>query len=271
MIYFPNAKINYGLRILNRREDGYHNLKSAFIPIGWSDVLEVNINMNATPGSLIFSIKGIEVEGPSENNLVVKAHKLLSEDFDLPGIEAVLLKNIPTGAGLGGGSSDGSFMLKAINQLCDLNLTNEQLESYAAKLGSDCPFFIKNTPALVTGRGEILEELECKIQSKEILVIHPGIGVSTAEAFAQLKPNPTPLDYSQPSTITNDFQDPVCDKVPVVQDALDFLKDHGAEFTQMTGSGSAVYGLFEIGSVNGPELVSKAVSKGWKAYFGAFL
>ncbi|MBM55114.1 MAG: 4-(cytidine 5'-diphospho)-2-C-methyl-D-erythritol kinase [Euryarchaeota archaeon] len=271
MIYFPNAKINYGLRILNRREDGYHNLKSAFIPIGWSDVLEVNIDPDITNDNLKFTVKGIEIEGDLENNLVVKAHELLKEDFDLPGLEAVLLKNIPTGAGLGGGSSDGSFMLKAINQLCDLNLTNEQLETYAAKLGSDCPFFIKNRPALVTGRGEILEELECQIQSKEILLIHPGIGVSTSEAFALLTPNPTPLDYSQPSTIINDFQDSVCARVPVVQEALGFLKNHGAEFTQMTGSGSAVYGLFKIGSVNGLELVSKAESIGWKAYFGAFL
>ena len=135
-----------GLRVLGHREDGFHNLKSAFIPVGWSDVLEVKKIENGRSGRLNFSSSGHEIDGENSNNLVVKAHGLLSANYDLPELTAILLKNIPSGAGLGGGSSDGSFMLKAINDICRVGLSRESLEQYAAKLASDCPFFIKNKP-----------------------------------------------------------------------------------------------------------------------------
>lgn len=271
MIYFPNAKINLGLRVLGRREDGFHNLQSAFIPVGWSDVLEVNVLENGTCGRLNFSIAGHEIEGENSDNLIVRAHDLLSEEYDLPELTATLLKNIPSGAGLGGGSSDGSFMLKAINDICSLGLTQESLEQYAAKLGSDCPFFIKNEPSIVTGRGEELSEFNCpnQFKDKSILIIFPGVGVSTAEAFGLLdSKDGDEIDFNDPWTIVNDFQNGVKNRVPEVAEAIKFHEENGADFVQMTGTGSSVFGLY---SKPNPQLKTEAEERGWRAYLGAFL
>ena len=271
MIYFPNAKINLGLRVLGLREDGFHNLQSAFIPVGWSDVLEVNVLENGNCGKLNFSIAGHEIDGENSNNLVVRAHGLLSAEYDLPELTATLLKNIPSGAGLGGGSSDGSFMLKAINDICRLGLTRESLEQYAAKIGSDCPFFINNEPSLITGRGEELSEFNCPKQfvDKSILIIFPGVGVSTAEAFALLDSmDVKEIDFNDSSTIVNDFQNGVKNRFPEVSEAIKFHEENGADFVQMTGTGSSVFGLYS--KVN-PLLKTLAEERGWRAYLGAFL
>ena len=260
-----------GLRVLGQREDGFHNLKSAFIPVGWSDVLEVKEIENGRSGRLNFSISGHEIEGENSDNLVVKAHGLLSANYDLPELTAILLKNIPSGAGLGGGSSDGSFMLKAINDICYLGLSQESLEQYAAKLGSDCPFFIKNEPSIVTGRGEELAQFNCPKQfvDKSILIIFPGVGVSTSEAFALLDSmDGEVIDFHDSSTIVNDFQNGVTNRVPEVAEAIKFHEENGADFVQMTGTGSSVFGLYAKAN---PQLKIEAEERGWRAYLGAFL
>ena len=252
MIYFSNAKINLGLKIVGRRDDGYHELKSLFVPIGWSDVLEVHVIEDGKTGIIDLTIEGVEIEGDLASNLVVKAYEMLSEDFKLPKMEATLLKRIPTGAGLGGGSSNGSFMLKAINELCQLGLSYDSLKEYAGRLGSDCTFFIRNITSEVEGRGEILKDAQENLEAlrdKKIIVIHPGVGVSSADAFKLLSESGNigeyEFDYSDLSTLTNDFEGPISEKVPEIKKVIEFLKSLGGAYTQMTGSGSAVFSLFE--------------------------
>ncbi|MBM71545.1 MAG: 4-(cytidine 5'-diphospho)-2-C-methyl-D-erythritol kinase [Crocinitomicaceae bacterium] len=275
MIYFPNAKINLGLQVVGRRKDGFHNLKSVFLPIGWCDILEVHLNEAGIQGKLNLVLHGLDIEDGSESNLVVRAHALLNKDFNLPEINVTLQKNIPSGAGLGGGSSDGSFMLKAINNQCKLGLDTSELENYASKLGSDCPFFIKNEPSSVSGRGEVIKKFEVcnSLQNQEILIVHPGVEVITREAFKllELKESNLDFDYENLQSITNYFQGPVSKKFPEIIEALNFIESNGAHFTQMSGSGSAVFGLFDKDSVEGYKLVGKAKAKGWTAYFGALL
>lgn len=282
MIYFSNAKINLGLKIVGRREDGYHELRSLFVPIGWCDVLEVHVIEDEKPGEIDLKIEGVEVEGDLASNLVVKAYELLSEDYKLPKMEVTLLKRIPTGAGLGGGSSNGSFMLKAINELCQLGLSEDSLEEYAGRLGSDCPFFIRNTASKVEGRGEIFKDAQKNLEAlrdKKIIVIHPGVGVSTANAFQLLSESGNigecEFDYSDLSTLTNDFEGPISDKVPEIKEVIEFLKSLGGAYTQMTGSGSAVFSLFDSTKLQGGEFeaVEKRVAeevqnKGWSYYSG---
>ena len=284
MIYFPNAKVNLGLQVLGKRDDGFHDLKSLFIPVGWCDVLEVHIVENGENGHLTFNLEGVKIEGDFDSNLVVKAHEVLNSKFELPEIKATLLKNIPTGAGLGGGSSDGAFMLKAINDLCSLNISEDQLEEFAAELGSDCPFFIRNKPALVTGRGDKLNEPGFNLghEGTSILIVHPGVGVNTKEAFSLLKKHNTEsreLAYNKlsntplnglPSLIFNSFEEPIKSKVSVINKAADFITELGADYVQMSGSGSAVFGLFSKNPVE-TKWVDEAEKRGWKAYLGAFL
>jgi 4-diphosphocytidyl-2-C-methyl-D-erythritol kinase len=277
LIYFPPAKINLGLRVLEKREDGFHNIESIFLPTQLCDVLEVHKLKNGTKGELNFECSGVEIIGNIQHNTVVKAHQLLSEKFKLPALEAKLQKFIPTGAGLGGGSSDGSFMLKAINGICKLGLRNDELEKLAAELGSDCPFFINNTPTLVRGRGEALDKLpfdlkELNLEEMRILIIHPNVHVNTSSAFTLLEnerglvenneaPNLKPSskfksqdisDLTNTSInkwseiIVNDFQKPVAKRFDQINKALNLIEDSGADYIQMTGSGSAVYGLFKF-------------------------
>ena len=152
MLSFPNCKINLGLRILDKREDGYHNLVSVFYPVKWCDALEIIV-----ADDFSFVSEGLKVDGMAEHNLCVKAYRLFQKEFSLPPVKMMLLKNIPMGAGLGGGSADGAFTLKMLNELFKLELSTDQLKSYALQLGSDCPFFIENKPMLVTGKGELME------------------------------------------------------------------------------------------------------------------
>ena len=191
MIYFPPAKINLGLKITGKREDGFHEIQSLFLPTNWCDVLEVIVVENGESGKLNLTLSGLKIPEGNSSNTVVRAHELLSEKFNLPEIDAQLLKIIPTGAGLGGGSSNGSFMLKAINELCKLEVSNQELKSLASELGSDCPFFIDNIPSLVSGRGEIITPLpfsseDLKINKLSILLIHPRVHVNTGVAFTLL-------------------------------------------------------------------------------------
>lgn len=305
MIYFPPAKINLGLKVLDRREDGFHNIESIFLPTQLCDILEVHILDNAPEGELKFECSGIEVNGSIHDNTIVRAHQILSEKYRLPALEAKLHKVIPTGAGLGGGSSDGTFMLKAINDICSLELSEESLEKYAEELGSDCPFFVKNRTSFVTGRGEVLtpiydEKGALRLDEMMILIIHPGVHINTSEAFAWLKedkrrnklqaqhvPKRTNKNNdilsSNPvknwgDVFMNDFENPVTTRFEPVKKARQLIKEAGADYIQMTGSGSSVYGIFggPLNSLkdtkvtlNAQKVAEKAKKEGFFVYFGA--
>jgi len=250
MIAFANAKINLGLFVTERRADGFHNLESIFLPISLCDVVEA---VRADSEGIRFSTQGRTIDGDIETNLCVKAYRLLSRDFQLGGVDATMLKNIPIGAGLGGGSSDGAHMLKILSTLFELNVSNEELRGYAAQLGSDCPFFIDNQPCFVHGRGELLEPIHVSLQGQHVVIIHPGIHVSTVEAYKGIKPKPAPFDLRSiqhlpreqwQQVVTNDFEDSVCVQYPAISNLIEQLMQEGAWYTRMSGSGSAVFAFF---------------------------
>lgn len=253
MLFFPNAKINLGLKILRRREDGYHDLETAFYPLPLKDVLEIV----RTTGKTSFTAYGNPIPGDSATNLCLKAWELLRNEFPtLPPIHIHLYKNIPIGAGLGGGSSDGAWTLLALNRQFQLGLTDGQLLDYALRLGSDCPFFILNKPCLGTGRGQILQPLSLDLSSYSIVLVHPRIHISTAKAFSLCTPGenkaPLPTILSGPVSdwrerLTNDFEVPIFRLYPVLRDIKQRLYDLGAVYASMTGSGSAIFGLFRKG------------------------
>ncbi len=255
MVLFPPAKLNLGLHVLGKREDGYHALESIFLPLGWTDILEVLVDDSVAPGELRATWTGLDIPGDSESNLVVKAHRLLAAEHNLPGLSAHLHKVLPMGAGLGGGSADGTYMLRAVNEVCDLGLSREELIELASKLGSDCPFFVEAQPALVTGRGEHIKPLsfELPLDGLWVVVANPGIHISTAEAFGGVTPSERTTDWNalanEPvrdwgNRISNDFEPGAFARHPQVGALLDGLRKAGAQYVQMTGSGSTVFGLF---------------------------
>lgn len=249
MISFPNCKINLGLRILGKREDGYHNLTTVFYPLPVRDVLEI---VNAPSNQL--TVTGIPVGGPPEKNLCFKAWELLAKEFpQLSPVHTLLHKNIPMGAGLGGGSADGAFMLTLLDSKFNLNLSKEQLLHYALQLGSDCPFFIYNQPCLATGRGETLHPIELDLGHYSFLLVHPGIHVNTAWAFSQIRPAATGQTLEaivqQPvekwkDGLVNDFEEPVMEHHLELRAIKEKLYAAGAVYASMTGSGSCFYGIF---------------------------
>jgi 4-diphosphocytidyl-2-C-methyl-D-erythritol kinase len=250
MVSFPNCKINLGLNVLGKRSDGYHDIETVFFPVHLRDALEV-----IEKEKFEFSTSGFSIEGEPEKNLCIRAFNLLKKDFpQLPSVQMHLHKGIPMGAGLGGGSADGAFTLKLLNKKFDLSLSEKQLINYSLQLGSDCPFFILNKPCFATGRGEILEQTGLDLSGFKILIVHPAIHISTAWAFANinpLKPVKSIKQIIQQSISTwkaeliNDFEKPVFEKYPEISKIKDALYDAGAIYTSMSGSGSAVYGIFK--------------------------
>lgn len=248
MIVFPNAKINLGLNIIDKRPDGYHNLETVFYPVPWRDVLEVIPAKTTT-----LTLSGIPVNGDPENNLVMKALRLLQRDFKLGDFSIFLQKNIPFGAGLGGGSADGAQMLVLLNKLCGLSLTDQELAQYAVKLGADCPFFINNKPVFATGIGDVMTPMEVSLSSFKIVIVKPGIDVSTSDAYAMIVPRhpersvrsivELPIPEWR-SVLINDFELSVFDKYPEIGHIKELLYDEGAIYASMSGSGSAVFGIF---------------------------
>jgi 4-diphosphocytidyl-2-C-methyl-D-erythritol kinase len=264
MVTFPNCKINLGLNIIGKRIDGYHDLETIFYPIQIKDAVEIIESRNtqhsilskgALSGNLQCAMSGLPIDGDIENNLCVKAYQLIKKDF--PGLPAVMFhlhKVIPIGAGLGGGSADGAFTLKLLNTKFDLGLTEEELIGYALQLGSDCPFFIRNKPCFATGRGEKLELVNVDLTGYKFIIIHPGIHVNTAMAFSNIKAcypaRPVKEIVQQPliswkNELKNDFEEPLFSKHPEIKKLRDDLYDKGAVYASLTGSGSAVYGIFE--------------------------
>lgn len=254
MITFPNAKINLGLHITEKRPDGYHNLETVFYPIPLEDALEIHLMNAPTNCKYAVHLSGTEVTGKTEDNLVVKAYLLLDQDFQLPPIDIHLFKHIASGAGLGGGSADAAFMLKLLNERFSLNLTVEQLEAYAAALGADCAFFIRNTPTFAEGIGNIFSPISLSLTGYQLVVIKPDIFVSTREAFSQIKPH-----YPQQSLreviarpveewkegLVNDFEASVFPQHPPIREIKEELYRQGAVYASMSGSGSSVFGLFK--------------------------
>ncbi|WP_298645977.1 4-(cytidine 5'-diphospho)-2-C-methyl-D-erythritol kinase [uncultured Proteiniphilum sp.] len=278
MICFPNAKINVGLHIVSRRTDGYHNLETIFYPIGLKDALEIipapetGLERPAeVPGSagstgstaagqglssrkFRFFQTGIPIGNAPENNLVIKALNLIAAEKKLPEIDIHLLKKIPSGAGLGGGSSDAAFMLGLLNDTFSLGYSKEELILRAASLGADCPFFILNRPAFATGTGDKLEPIELNLSNYTLLLVKPDIMVSTKEAYAIITPQKPDLPLKEivrkpPETwrelLKNDFEPPVFKKFPEICRIRQQLYEMGAVYASMSGSGSSVFGLFE--------------------------
>ena len=256
MVVFPNAKINIGLFVTGRRADGFHNLETVFYPIGLSDILEIAGN-GGPSGEYSFRNTGIDVECAPEKNLIVKAYRLLAHAYKLPGVDIRLHKVIPFGAGLGGGSADAAFMLKALNDYFELHLSERKLMELAALLGSDCAFFIRNRPVFATGKGEVLEDIALSLADYRIVLLKPAVGVSTPEAYAGIIPQPAPVDLRRlgvwgisdwKDRIGNDFEKTVFLKYPQLAELKRKLYEAGAVYASMTGSGSAVYGFFEKGN-----------------------
>jgi 4-diphosphocytidyl-2-C-methyl-D-erythritol kinase len=259
MIVFPNCKINLGLQILNKREDGYHNLETVFYPVQLYDALEVVRSASQQPSSAIsFQSTGLPIDIAAQNNLCIKAYELIKKDFlSLPPVQMRLHKTIPMGAGLGGGSSDAAFTLKLLNEKFKLGIAQKQLIKYALQLGSDCPFFIINKPCYATGRGEILEPVDLDLSAYQIAIINPGIHINTSWAFTQLnidgsgrpkRPDPKHIIQQPISTwkdeLKNDFEEPVFKEFPEIENIKQMFYKAGAVYASMTGSGSSVFGIF---------------------------
>ena len=252
MIVFPNAKVNLGLFVTEKRPDGFHNLETVFYPIALTDVLEI-VEMKRDSGFCEFHNTGIDVECEPEKNLIVKAYRMLDADFHLPAVDIYLHKVIPFGAGLGGGSSDAAFALKALNDLFSLYLSLVQLENYAARLGSDCAFFIQNKPAFASGKGEILESMDFSLKDYRFMLVKPSFGVSTPEAYRGIHPAPASFDLhhlgdipveSWKTSVKNDFETNVFPLHPRLPELKAYLYAQGAAYVSMSGSGSAIFGLF---------------------------
>lgn len=253
MIVFPNAKINLGLNIVEKRLDGYHNLETVFYPINLQDALEVT-RLEGSTHDFRLHVSGHVIEGNPEDNLVVKAYRLLQRDFEMPAIDIHMYKHIPTGAGLGGGSSDCAFMIKLLNDKFSLELSTEQMEAYAAQLGADCAFFVRNKPVFATGIGNVFQPIDLSLEGYHIVLVKPDIFVSTRDAFAQITPHRPEVSLTEiirkpveewKEWMVNDFEASVFAKYPEIKALKERMYELGAVYAAMSGSGSSVYGLFK--------------------------
>jgi 4-diphosphocytidyl-2-C-methyl-D-erythritol kinase len=265
VVVFPNCKINLGLHVVRKREDGYHDLETIFYPLPLRDALEVVRRESAVAKAtatkpeeesrpVALHMSGLPVQGKAADNLCTKAYDLLKKDHpQLTDIDLYLHKAIPMGAGLGGGSADGAFTLQLLNEKFQLGIEREKLLDYSLQLGSDCPFFIINKPCYATGRGELLQSIQLDLSTWSFLVVHPGVHINTGWAFSQLTPAPSTHSLKeiiqQPvaswqSVLKNDFEAPVCKQHPELQAIKENLYKAGALYASMTGSGSCFFGIF---------------------------
>lgn len=257
MIVFPNAKINIGLDIIARRPDGYHNIESVLYPVPWRDVLEI-VPAKGTETTL--TVSGRSVACPPEKNLVMKAYNALASEIELPPVDIYLRKVIPDGAGLGGGSADAAFTLTALNTMLSLGLPPERLAGIAAGIGADCPFFIYNRPMLATGTGTTLTPVQLSLAGLRIAIVKPSVSVPTAEAYAGVNPaqprkrladllaGTAPQSWGD--AVKNDFEPGIFARHPIVASIKHTLYNIGAIYAAMSGSGSAVFGIFPGGYAN---------------------
>lgn len=252
MITFPNCKINLGLWVTQRRSDGFHNIQTVMYPVPWCDVLEI---LPANGSETTLTVTGTQMDGVPEKNLCFRAWQLIADKYKIPPVNIHLHKVIPTGAGLGGGSSDASFTLLMLNNLFHLNIDNDTLRSQAVQLGMDCPFFIENIPALSTGRGEFLKPVSLNLDGYYLVLVKPPIHVSTAAAFLGIKPSFRENSIDEYTTLAvqdwkrelhNDFEKSVFELYPDIQEIKFAMYRKGALYSAMSGSGSAVFGLFTV-------------------------
>jgi 4-diphosphocytidyl-2-C-methyl-D-erythritol kinase len=265
MICFPNAKINLGLNITEKRSDGFHNIETIFYPIGWNDALEVIVQ---NPTSVLDSartdnklkqefnlhLSGLAITGNIEDNLLYKAYQIIKQTKALPRVDVYLHKTLPMGAGLGGGSADAAFFINLLNEQFQLNFTEIERIDIARQLGSDCAFFIKNTPVYATQKGDVFTDIKLNLSDLYIAIIYPNVHSNTKEAYSLVKPqqpSKSLLDVIQQPIATwktdlvNDFEKSIFSLYPIVEKTKNELYDLGAVYACMSGSGSAVFGLFE--------------------------
>lgn len=266
MILFPNAKINIGLNIVGRRQDGYHNLETVMYPIALREALEL-----VEAKELRFTSSGIDIPGNVADNLCLRVYQLLALDHKLPPVHIHLHKHIPIGAGLGGGSADSSFLIKLINKKFSLNLSDQEMESYASEIGSDCAFFIKNKPVFAFEKGDKFRDIELDLCKYFVVLVMPPVHVSTAEAYSGISAKPvskhlTELIKLAPEQwkfdVKNDFEDSVFPKFPIIAEIKSKLYDAGAVYASMSGSGASVYGIFN------QELKLPELEKGNRVFYG---
>lgn len=255
MVVFPNCKINLGLRILRKRNDGYHDLETVFYPLPLTDILEIiPYPVYQKNFSIPFTKTGLVIEGDPSENLCIKAYKLLKKDYpQMPNVQIFLHKAVPAGGGLGGGSADAAFTLVLLNKEFNLGISQEQFLDYALKLGSDCPFFLINKPSLAKGRGEILEPIQLDLSGYKIVVVNPGIHINTGRAFLNTKPceprQSIPEILAKPierwkDELVNDFEQWAFSEYRQLVEIKDQLYVRGALYASLSGSGSTVFGLF---------------------------
>jgi 4-diphosphocytidyl-2-C-methyl-D-erythritol kinase len=249
MVAFPPCKINLGLHITAKRPDGFHDLETCFYPVPWTDILEI-----IPASSSSFTCSGTAIPGKAEDNLCLRAYYLLKADFDIPPVKIHLHKIIPTGAGLGGGSSDAAHTLRLLNTIFNLSLTTEQLKNYASTLGSDCSFFIQDQPMVGSGKGEILTDINCSLGGFYLVIVKPPIHVSTQQAYAGVVPKIPTMKISdilqQPvatwkNSLKNDFEDSIFVQYPSIADIKNKFYSFGAVYASMSGSGASVFAFFE--------------------------
>ncbi len=254
MIVYPNAKINIGLNVVEKRKDGYHNIETVFYPIKLLDALEIT-STDKLIGGCELKVSGEVLNGRPADNLVVKAYNLIKELFPdkVKPVEIHLHKHIPTGAGLGGGSSDAAFTIMAINEKFKLNLEIGEMQQLASKIGADCPFFINNKPVFAQGIGDVFSDCNISLKEKYLLLVKPDIGVSTNDAYANITPHKPENSLEEllklpiqqwKDSVVNDFEMSVFAKYPEIAAIKDRMYDLGAIYASMSGSGSAVYGIF---------------------------
>ena len=254
MITFPNAKINLGLNVVEKRPDGYHNLETVFYPIKLQDALEVN-RLEGSDLPYKIHTSGTVIEGNLEDNLVIKAYNLLkAENYQMLPVDIHLFKHIPTGAGLGGGSADAAFMIKLLNEKFNLGLSIESMEDYASRLGADCAFFIRNAPTYAEGIGNVFSPVSLSLKGFQLWLVKPDIFVSTRDAFSQIKPHrperPLKETIQLPveewrNCMVNDFEESVFPQFPAIREIKEEMYRQGAVYASMSGSGSSVYGIFK--------------------------
>ncbi len=254
MLVFPNCKINLGLNIIKKRQDGYHDIETVFYPVNWCDALEV-IEVKDQSEPFIFSESGLIINGKKEDNLIFKAWKLITELKAIPPIKVHLHKNLPMGAGLGGGSSDAAFFINLVDKKFNLGLSYLEKSNLASKLGSDCSFFITNEPVLATEKGNVFSPISIDLSNYYILVVYPNIHSNTKNAYDGIVPKPSKTNLrsiieNQPiaewkNYLVNDFEETVFIKYPQIKTLRDSFYDNGALYACMSGSGSSVFGIFD--------------------------
>jgi 4-diphosphocytidyl-2-C-methyl-D-erythritol kinase len=263
MILFPPAKINLGLHVTEKRADGYHIIDTVMVQLPLVDVLEI-----LSTDSFLFTTGGLQIEGAPDDNLCVKAYKLLHRQFAIPPVHIHLHKRIPMGAGLGGGSADAAYTLMGLNALFELNLSRQELEDFAAELGSDCPFFITQDAKHCTGRGEIMRDIPLTLVGKYIKLLSPSIHSSTQEAYAGITPKATARSTEElvnlpiaewRDVLKNDFETSLFTIHPALNILKQSLYTEGAIYAAMSGSGSCLFGIFD----KEPSVNSDSETWGW--------